>query len=45
MHSLRKRHFYRCLGKAGLRRIRFHDLRRTFATLLAAEGRAEKEDA
>jgi len=33
-NNLRKRYFYRCLEKAGLRRVRFHDLRHTFATLL-----------
>ena len=35
---LRKRCFYKCLEKAGLRRIRFHDLRHTFASLLLAQG-------
>ncbi|MEE8591670.1 MAG: hypothetical protein V3T35_10140, partial [Spirochaetia bacterium] len=27
MPNLKKRHFFKCLEKAGLRRIRFHDLR------------------
>jgi len=35
---LRKRIFYRCLEKAGLRHIRFHDLRHTYATLRIAAG-------
>jgi len=30
--------FYRCLERAGLRRVRFHDLRHTFATRLIANG-------
>ena len=34
MQNLKKRHFHKCLQKAGLRRIRFHDLRHTFASLL-----------
>ncbi len=38
MHNLKNRHFYKCLEKAGLRRIRFHDLRHTFATLLLQNG-------
>lgn len=32
--NLRHRVFYKLLEKAGLRRIRFHDLRHTFASLL-----------
>ena len=36
--NLRKRQFYKCLDKAGLRRIRFHDLRHTYASLLLAQG-------
>lgn len=36
--NLRKRYFYKVLEKAGLRRIRFHDLRHTFASLLIAQG-------
>ena len=35
--NLRKRVFYKCLEKAGLRRIRFHDLRHTYASLLLAQ--------
>jgi integrase len=30
--NLRKRIFYRCLSKAGLRRVRIHDLRHTYAS-------------
>jgi len=36
--NLRKRQYYKCLKKAGLRRIRFHDLRHTYASLLLAQG-------
>ena len=32
--NLRHRVFYKILSKAGLRRVRFHDLRHTFASLL-----------
>jgi len=38
MHNLKNRHFFKCLEKAGLRRIRFHDLRHTFASLLIQNG-------
>ena len=38
VQNLKNRHFYRCLEKAGLRRIRFHDLRHTFASLLLTNG-------
>ena len=38
MHNIKNRHFYKSLEKAGLRRIRFHDLRHTFATLLLQNG-------
>ena len=38
MQNVKNRHFYRCLEKAGLRRIRFHDLRHTFASLLLQNG-------
>jgi len=36
--NLRHRVFYRVLAKAGLRRVRFHDLRHTFASLLIQNG-------
>jgi integrase len=36
--NLRHRVFYKVLAKAGLRRIRFHDLRHTFASLLIQNG-------
>lgn len=36
--NLRHRVFYKCLAKAGLRRIRFHDLRHTYASLLISQG-------
>lgn len=32
--NLRKRIFVRCLAKAGLRKVRIHDLRHTYASLL-----------
>jgi len=32
-NNLVKRYFYRCLEKAGLRRVRFHDLRHSFASI------------
>jgi len=37
-NNLRKRYFYKCLERTGLRRIRIHDLRHTFASLLIAQG-------
>ncbi len=36
--NLLQRGFYPALRRAGLRRIRFHDLRHTFASLLIANG-------
>ncbi len=36
--NLRQRVFYRLLEKAGLRRIRLHDLRHTYASLLIQQG-------
>jgi len=33
-----RRSWYRCLGKAQLRQIRFHDLRHTFVSLLIEQG-------
>ena len=36
--NIRKQVFYRCLEKAGLRRIRLHDLRHTYATLRITAG-------
>jgi integrase len=38
MHNLKHRHFFKALDRAGIRRIRFHDLRHTFASLLIANG-------
>ena len=38
INNLRKRVFYKCLEKAGIRRIRIHDLRHTYATLRIATG-------
>ena len=37
-NNIRKRVFYRVLDLAGLRRIRFHDLRHAFASLLIQQG-------
>jgi integrase len=36
--NVSERHFHKCLKKAGVRRIRFHDLRHTFAGLLLSYG-------
>ena len=36
--NLLQRGFYPALRRAGLRKIRFHDLRHTFASLLIANG-------
>jgi len=38
INSIRKRVFYKCLETAGLRRIRIHDLRHTYATLRISKG-------
>ncbi len=38
INNLRKRIFYKALEKAGLRQIRIHDLRHTYATLRIAKG-------
>jgi hypothetical protein len=38
INNVRKRVFYKCLEKAGLRRIRTHDLRHTYATLRISKG-------
>jgi integrase len=38
MQNLKNRHFNKCLEAAKLRRIRFHDLRHTFASLLIGNG-------
>ena len=37
-NNMRKNVFYRLLDLAGLRRVRFHDLRHSFATLLIQQG-------
>ena len=38
IHNVSKREFPKCLEKAGLRRIRFHEARHTFASLLLQNG-------
>ncbi len=42
MHNIKNRVFFKCLEKARLRRIRFHDLRHTFASLLIQDGQSLK---
>ncbi len=37
-NNMRKHVFYRCLDLAELRRVRFHDLRHTYASLLIQQG-------
>ena len=37
-----RRAFYRCLEKAGIREVRFHDLRQTHASLMAEAGTPSK---
>ncbi len=37
-----RRAFYRCLEKAGIREVRFHDLRHTYASLMAEAGAPPK---
>jgi integrase len=38
MHNVERRVFEKCLRLAGLRKIRFHDIRHTFASLLIQNG-------
>jgi len=38
LYNVKNRYFHKCLTKAKLRRIRFHDLRHTFASLLIQNG-------
>jgi integrase len=38
MQNIKNHYFFKCLQRAGLRRIRFHDLRHTFASLLIQNG-------
>jgi integrase len=40
--NLVKRHFFPALKRAGLRRVRFHDLRHTYAALLIDQGEHPK---
>ena len=42
MHNVINRHFKKCLAKAGLRQIRWHDLRHSFASLLIQNGQSLK---
>jgi integrase len=42
LHNVKNRHFNKCLEKAGLRHIRFHDLRHSFASLLIQNGQSLK---
>jgi Phage integrase family len=38
MQNIKNHYFFKCLQRSGLRRIRFHDLRHTFASLLIQNG-------
>jgi len=38
IRNVKNHAFFKCLAKAGLHRIRFHDLRHTYATLLLMQG-------
>lgn len=40
--NVKNRVFFRCLESAGIRRIRFHDLRHTYASLLIQNGESMK---
>jgi integrase len=41
-YNIRHRHFEKCLKLAGLPKIRFHDLRHTFASLMIRKGKSMK---
>jgi integrase len=38
MYNVKNRYFHKCLERAKLRRVRFRDLRHTFASLLIQNG-------
>jgi integrase len=42
MHNVKNRHFNKCLEKAGLKPIRFHKFRHTFASLHIQDGQSLK---